>query len=303
MIRVRFPRPFIFVSLLVVLFGVPGGEAASQVTGAGQSFMMTSVASSLQMIDAPLFAPVVTYDPGGPQASMVTVADVNGDGKPDLVVVNCGGCYGPPSIRHDGSVAVMLGNGDGTLQPAVTYPSAGVTPLFAAVADLNGDGSLDIAVVNRCGNDGCLNEAVIGVLLGNGNGSFQAPVADGTGGLFPTAVAAGDLNGDGALDLVVSNRCADPDCDGSVGVLRGNGDGTFQGAVTYPTGGNDAFSLAVADVNGDGTPDVAVTTICIGTSSCGRAVSVLLGNHDGTLRTADRTTREPGGGTPSWSRT
>ncbi len=59
------------------------------------------------------FLPVVTYDPGGPQAAMVVVADVNGDAKPDLIVLNCGNCYGPSSITNPGSVGIMLGNGDG----------------------------------------------------------------------------------------------------------------------------------------------------------------------------------------------
>src|ERR1700733_8104193 len=89
------------------------------------------------------FLPVVTYDPGGFEAAWIAVADVNRDGKPDLVVINCGGCYGPPSITNLGSVAVMLGKGDGTFQPAVTYAPGGVTPLFVAVADVNADGKLD----------------------------------------------------------------------------------------------------------------------------------------------------------------
>ena len=69
---------------------------------------------------SPLFSPVVTYDSGGLDAGMVAVADLNGDGKPDLVVINCGQiCF---NTQNGGSVGVMLGNGDGTFQPAVTYP-------------------------------------------------------------------------------------------------------------------------------------------------------------------------------------
>src|SRR5208282_1401257 len=70
-----------------------------------------------------LFLPAVTYDSGGEQASSVAVADVNGDGKADIVVTICGGCHGPPRIGHSGSVGVLLGNGDGTFRPAVTYDS------------------------------------------------------------------------------------------------------------------------------------------------------------------------------------
>src|ERR1700693_1018382 len=75
-----------------------------------------------------LFLPVVTYDTGGSEASMVVVADVNSDGKPDLIVLNCGNCYAPPSITHVGSIAVMLGNGDGTFQTAVSYGTAQAVP-------------------------------------------------------------------------------------------------------------------------------------------------------------------------------
>ena len=78
---------------------------------------------------------------------------------------------------------------------------------------------------------------------------------------MPTSVAVADVNGDGKPDLVVANVCASSadDCaNGTVGVLLGNGDGTFQTAVTYGSGGYEANSVAVADVNGDGKPDLLV---------------------------------------------
>ncbi len=234
------------------------------------------------------FLPVVTYDPGGFEASMIVVADVNRDGKPDLVVVNCGGCYGPPSITNVGSVAVMLGKGDGTFQPPVTYGPGGVTPLFVAVVDVNADGKLDLVVANRCGNNGCLADSLVSVLLGNGDGTFQPALNYDSGGLFTSSVAVADVNGDGKPDLLVANDCADPNCDGSVDVLLGNGDGTFQTGVSYLTGGNDAFSIAVGDVNGDGKPDLAVATndwLCKG-GMCQPlgTLAVFLGNGDGTLQ-------------------
>jgi len=198
------------------------------------------------------FLPVVTFDPGGSQVSMVVAADVDGDGKPDLVVLNCGNCYGPPSITHPGSLGIMLGNGDGTFRPAVSYGTGTASPRFVAVADVNGDGKLDLVVANRCIDNGCLVEAVVAVLLGNGDGTFQAAVTYNSGGLFTLSVAVADVNGDGKPDLVVGNNCADSSCDGSVGVLLGKGDGTFQPAVTYPTGGFGAEAVTLADVNADG---------------------------------------------------
>jgi hypothetical protein len=236
------------------------------------------------------FLPVVTYDPGGPQAAMVVVADVNGDGKPDLIVLNCGNCYGPSFITNPGSVGIMLGNGDGTFQKAVTYGTGTASPRFVVVADVNGDGKPDLVVANRCIDGGCLIEAVVAVLLGNGDGTFQAAVTYNSGGLFTSSVAVADVNGDGKPDLVVGNDCADPNCDGSVGVLLGNGDGTFQAASTYLTGGNGAFFVAVADVNDDGRADLLVGTnaiVCSG-GICRPvgAVAVLLGHGDGTFQSA-----------------
>jgi hypothetical protein len=235
---------------------------------------------------APSFLPVVTYDSGGSEASMVVVTDVNGDGKPDLIVLNCGNCCGPPSITNIGSVVIMLGNGDGTFQTGVSYRTGTSSPRSVVVADVNGDGKLDLVVANRCIDNGCLIEAVVAVLLGNGDGTFQGPVTYNSGGLFTVSVAVADVNGDGKPDLVVGNNCGDSNCDGSVGVLLGNGDGTFQAAITYLTGGLEAFAVTVADVNGDGKPDVLVATSVRKKDTWGGAIGVLLGNGDGTFRPA-----------------
>jgi hypothetical protein len=104
------------------------------------------------------FQPAVSYDPGGTGAWSVAVADVNGDGRPDLVV----------AIFFYNTVGVLLGNGDGTFQAATTYGSGGVGPFSVAVSDLNGDAKPDIAVANFCGASGlnCL-PGKLGVLLNN----------------------------------------------------------------------------------------------------------------------------------------
>jgi Calx-beta domain/FG-GAP-like repeat/FG-GAP repeat len=144
------------------------------------------------------------------------------------------------------------------------YQAAGAAPSSFAVADFNRDGNPDLAVATHTGN-------TVSVLLGQGDGSFDGPVAYGAG-LVANAVAACDFNGDGNPDLAVANRGS-----GNVSVLLGKGDGTFQSAVNFAAG-DSPISLAVGDFNGDGRQDLA-TANAVGT------VSVLLGNG-GTFQTA-----------------
>src|SRR6266699_1857824 len=148
-------------------------------------------------------------------------------------------------------------------------------PSGMAVGDFNGDGKLDLAVVN-------FGDWNIYVLLGNGDGTFQAArsVYFASGGGFPWYVVTADFNGDGKLDLAVSNYG-----DNSFSVLLGNGDGTFQPPRTLPIGTHPAL-VAVGDFNGDGKPDLAVADYgcpldC--TSSPSNTVTVLLGNGNGTF--------------------
>ena len=121
------------------------------------------------------------------------------------------------------------------------------------------DGNPDLVVASRCDNIGNCN-GVVGVLLGNGDGTFRSVVTYDSGGYEAQSVAVADVNGDGKPYLVAANVCASSNCtnEGVVGVLLGNGDGTFQAAMSYGSGGQDAESVAVADVNGDGKPDLVV---------------------------------------------
>jgi len=225
------------------------------------------------------FAPAVTYDTAGIIPSSVALADVNGDGKPDLIVA-----------QTAGTVAVLLGNGDGTFQKAVTYNTlGGYYPLSVAVADVNADGKPDIIIANYCSYSDCFQFGSVDVLLGNGDGTFRRAVTYDTGGDGPLSVAVADVNGDGKPDIIVSNSCSNEEncTNGSVDVLLGNGDGTFQKAVTFNTSGYHPTSVAVADVNGDGKPDIIVANQCkdefcytLG------VVAVLLGNGDGTFQKA-----------------
>ena len=228
-----------------------------------------------------LLLPVTTYSSGGTTLGVAT-ADLNGDGKADVVTVNA-------STEGDGTVAVLLGNGDGTFRPVVTYDSGGQYPDTVAIADVNGDGRLDIVVGDFW--DPSVQRGLVGVLLGNGDGTFRPVVTYDSGGVAPSDVAIADVNRDGALDLVVSN-CAPsgaPGCpggagDGNVAVLLGNGDGTFRAAVPYAPGGYATGDVAVVDVNGDGKPDIIVVNGYSCMTCTDSNVGVLLGNGDGTFR-------------------
>jgi hypothetical protein len=231
------------------------------------------------------FQPAVSYGTGGLNAISVTIQDVNGDGIPDVLVAN--ECADNTCVN--GSVSVLLGNGDGTLQSAVSYVTGGQYAISVAVGNLITGGYPDLVVANRCASStNCANGSV-SVLLGNGDGTFQGAVGYATGGQDATSVAVADLIGKGIQDLVVSNECADDTCaNGSVSVLLGNGDGTFQAAVSYSTGGEGALSAAVGDVNADGFPDLVVANYCASSTNCANgSVSVLLGNGDGTFQAAE----------------
>ncbi|MGA2003699.1 MAG: FG-GAP-like repeat-containing protein [Terriglobales bacterium] len=237
------------------------------------------------------FQAPVNYDSGGDYAMSVAIGDVNGDGKLDLVVANCGSSGTGCATDNGGVVSVLLGNGDGTFQAPVSYNSGGNAPSSIAVGDVNGDGKLDVVVANNC-VESC-DHGVVGVLLGNGDGTFQSPILYNSGEPNAYSVAIGDLNGDGKLDVIVANWGGWAQAS-TVGVLLGNGDGTFQPLVSYGTGGYEAISVAIGDLNGDGKLDLVVANACYQIYLTGRmhqgqckgngSVGVLLGNGDGTFQ-------------------
>lgn len=196
----------------------------------------------------------------GASSASVVVGDFNRDGRLDLAVANSynGGA---------GTVAILLGNGDGTFQASKEYP-AGANPAALVAADLNGDGKLDLAVADNF----YMPTGEISVLLGNGDGTFAAPVQYAVGA-DPTSVAIGDFNGDGIPDLAANGGT------GTVSVLLGKGDGTFQNAVAYASSGEPAV-LTVGDFNGDGHQDLAIANANSGNLG---TITILLGDGNGAF--------------------
>lgn len=195
-----------------------------------------------------LFFQPPTYAGGG----QIISANLNGDGKPDL-------------ISLDGTV--QLGNGDGTFSAGVPWTSGqniiGTITSFA-VADFNGDGKSDLAVSAG---------TFLYILLGNGDGTFQTAISSNIGTSLPFLLAA-DVNGDGKTDLL------------SIGfVFLGKGDGTFAAGNSFPVP-NSTSVAALGDFNGDGKLDIVLTS---GSSFTGNlptpgSINILLGNGDGTFQ-------------------
>jgi hypothetical protein len=191
--------------------------------------------------------------PTGQNPVQIEAGDFTGDGVPDLIT------------RHSRDLSLLVNTGNGTFQAPVSVAAVGgvgdtVTGLV--VGDFNGDGALDLAVSVFRNAPPFAGET--SVLLGNGNGTFQAPVLiAGQGGVV---LAVARLDGDPHFDLVIG-----------AAVLRGQGNGSFQAGQALPPG----FALSVvqvADVNGDGQPDL------VGLSSAERTVSIYVGNGDGTFQ-------------------
>jgi hypothetical protein len=186
--------------------------------------------------------------PGG--GVFVTAGDLDGDGNLDLIG------SGPELV-------ILLGNGDGTFLFAGTYAGGGGSA-GAAAADLNGDGKLDIAMAG--GFFFAPDRGVVLVSLGNGDGTLQSARVYSVFGFSPLVA---DFNRDGKEDVATSNV-----------LLLGNGDGTFQPATTFRP--DAAATALVEDFDGDGIPDLALTTPGLEDNSS--LLSILLGNGDGTFR-------------------
>jgi hypothetical protein len=174
------------------------------------------------------------YTGGSANVFGLLAGDFNKDGKTDLAAL----------VNSDNAVSILLGNGDGTFQNGVEYPTAN-DPIIFASTDLNGDAALDLAVATRFSTP-----PVMSILLGNGDGTFRARVDYSTPG-EGFGLSAGDFNGDGKQDLGVTESLGN-----AIFTFLGNGDGTLQKPNSFAPGSG---GLAAGDFNGDGMFDLITT--------------------------------------------
>ena len=271
---------FVFVAFLLVA----GASIAEQSSNMASAPLPASPAS-LPIVPTTPFSKPVAYPSGGEVANSLYMADVNGDSIADLIALNYNSDGCETANTTEGTVSILLGNSDGTFKPAATYDSGGFCPTAVIVGDLNGDGHPDVIVLNcdPIGQINCPSASVsnVGVLLGNGDGTFRAAVTYNSGGSGAGSVLLADFNGDGKLDVAVGEQNNNG---GTIGILVGKGDGSFQAPVSYDLGISAAHA-AVGDLNGDGKPDL-IATGCIfpNGGACERAMVVLSGNGDGTFQ-------------------
>ncbi|MBO2008536.1 FG-GAP-like repeat-containing protein [Hymenobacter negativus] len=317
---------------------VPQGIASADVNGDGRlDLIMTNSNSNtvgvlLGSATTPGTFPATAtfYGSGGTFPVQVGMGDVNGDGRPDIVVDNA----------NSNNVSVLLNSATtpGTFATAVAYPSSSSGPRGLGLADVNGDGRLDVVVggsgtigvllnsastpgtfatgityptgvdadaiaVGDVNGDGRPDVAVTGyftantiiVLLNSAStpGTFPTATSYGSGGGTPRGVTFGDVNADGRPDLVVGNESSG----NNVGVLLNSATapGTFGTAVAYPSGANGPNGVRVRDMNGDGRSDIVAANYDV---SNGSTVSVLLGSATTPGTFATGTTYSSGGQGP-----
>ncbi len=247
----------------------PTALALEDLTGDGapEALVTDQVGDSVLVLmnngDGTFTAPAAdrTYNVGDNPATVV-LGTVDGGSTLDLVSVG----------RGDDSAGVRLGEGSGTFGDLMSTTlgnrfDVGDNPVDVVAVDMDGDGNLDVLTANA--NDGS-TQGTVSLLLGNGDGTFQAQTTQFTD-IDPQQLLIDDLDGDGNWDILTANAGSD-----SVSARLGGGDGTFGGHLVYPVG-TAPMSVGLADLDGDGQMDL------LSANSGDDTLSVLLGNGDGSF--------------------
>ena len=200
----------------------------------------------------------------------IHLMDVDGDGKFDMVALN----------RVDKSISVRLGEGDGSFGSLITIPLS-AAPIAFAGGNFSRSGKADLAVLEDCGAATCTTPGEVEILLGSGDGNFNAAGIY-KAGFSPVALAIGATRTGGAPDVIVANRCGqNASClsGGTASVLFGDGTGAFRAGSDIPLG-NSPSSIALANLRGTGILDLVVSR------SGDNTVAVLPGGGNGTFKNA-----------------
>jgi hypothetical protein len=238
----------------------PTGMALQDLNGDGLADLVVTTYMGVSVFlaggDALLGAPTL-FPAGSFDSRQVLPADLDGDGRIDLIVRSN---YSP-----SGGIFVLMGRGDGSFGPAVGYGTGGATALGLALADLDGDGRLDILAARE-------DRAAFSVLLGRGDGTFAAETAAPIAGDLPGDFAVADFDEDGRLDVAFDTAAG-------LRLSRGNGDGTFRAPEPSLLATDGTNAIVARDLDGDGHADLLV-------ASYFDSVAVLLGKGDGTFAPA-----------------
>lgn len=204
----------------------------------------------------------------------ITSGDFNGDSIIDLASLS--GCCGTTDM------SIRLGKDDGTFESGFQYSfSTGSRPHDIVTADFNHDGKLDIAVALSDVPFGDPGPGELEILLGNGDGTFAHPISLPAAQGFE-AIRAADFNSDGKMDLAGITKANQLGGRDSVSIYVGQGDGAFAAPVSYPAGPG-ANSIAIADFNGDGNPDIVIANQGIFGDTTAQNIEFLLGKGDGAF--------------------